>query len=538
MSAVHNAFSTRALGMASAADWLSAASVLALVGLMSHWPRDASLFIFAWLIGYLLLAVWFAPHLRAPGQMTISGVLREHFASRALGLCSLLAVLLITFIYLVAQLRGLGILFSRYLELPRTAGIWVGVLLLGFYTLFGQVKGFALPRILQYGFILTAMLLAVLFISEQLNGHFLSLGVFLPQALAGVDHSLLSLFQQLQAEEASVWFIGQWSWVESVLVFLALVAGTLVLPHASLRFFNMPNSQVARKTAAWALFWIALLYSLIPFLAIMAEWQLRQVTEQEQNIERTQMPVPPSLLAWEQSGFVRWLDPLPVVQELPSDLEIALSEEAHKQALAAALLTELDLEQVPPQPKLYIDRDILLLAAPEMAQISAWVIAWLAAAVLLASLSNAATMLNLVSTTLARETVMAWRKRPLSIRRESMLARWVLCGVLLLAAWVAFYPVGSLLDWVALAFALAAAALFPPVLIRVLGWQVAKTWVVALVSVSLVITLGYGLWDFVEPQALSLPVLAFAALVMLTHLGLYRIVRRGFFPAEKIPSEQ
>ena len=434
-------------GMATAADWMSAASFLSMAGLISFMGYDGGIYLMGWTGGYVLLALLLAPYLRKFGKFTVPDFIGDRYYSNLARTVGIICALLISLTYVAGQMRGVGIVFARFLEVPIETGVYLGMGLVFFYSVLGGMKGITYTQIAQYCVLIFAFMVPAIFISIQLTGNpipqlgfggKLADGTYLLDQLDGLNQELG--FHQYTSGSKGV--------VDVFAITLALMAGTAGLPHVIVRFFTVPKVKDARISAGWALFFIAILYSTAPAISAFARTNLIRATS---NIPYSQ--VPEWFNHWEKTGLIAF-------EDKNSDGVI--------QYLAQPDLNELT-----------IDNDIIVLANPEVAQLPNWVIALVAAGGLAAALSTAAGLLLVISTSIAHDLIKKQLNPTISEKKELLLARFAAGAAVLVAGYFGIHPPGFVAATVALAFGLAASSFFPAIVLGVFDKRMNKQGAIA-----------------------------------------------------------
>ncbi|WP_409523809.1 sodium:solute symporter family protein [Nitrincola sp. MINF-07-Sa-05] len=491
--------SPMANGMATAADWMSAASFLSLAGVIAFMGRDGSVFLMGWTGGYVMLALLLAPYLRKFGKFTVPDFIGDRYYSNLARGVALLCAILISFIYVAGQMRGVGIVFSRYLQVQIEWGVVIGMVIVFCYAVLGGMKGVTYTQVAQYCVMICAFLVPALFLSLMMSGHLLpqsGLGAQLDDGrtiLQTLDGMLTELgFDPYTQGQRSTW--------DRFMLTLVLMCGTAGLPHIIVRFFTVPSVRDARESAGWALVFIALLYTSVPGVAAFGRINLVQTLNgpDQQGVVYEEMP--DWFKTWEDAGLIAWHD-----HNGDGRVQYAAGESfvggrpiftAERGERGERLLTnpgsgQFDSTRQPFATEVYIDHDILVLANPEIANLPAWVVALVAAGAVAAALSTAAGLLLVISTSVSHDLMKKTLRPDMSDRQELRYARLSAILALLLAGYAGINPPGFVAEVVALAFGLAAATVFPPILMGIFCRRMNMAGAVSGMLVGLVTTLAY-----------------------------------------------
>ena len=424
-------------GMATAADWMSAASFISMAGLISFMGYDGSVYLMGWTGGYVLLALLLAPYLRKFGQYTVPDFIGTRYYSNTARVVAVLCALLVSFTYVAGQMRGVGIVFSRFLEVDINTGVIIGMLIVLFYAVLGGMKGITYTQVAQYCVLIFAFMVPAIFISIQMTG------TAIPQIGMGSklnDGSGIYLLEKLNNLSIELGFAeytkGTKSTSDIFAITLALMVGTAGLPHVIVRFFTVKRVKDARKSAGLALLFIAILYTTAPAVAIFARTNLIN-TVQEQPYKE----VPSWFSNWEKTGLLSYEDK---------------NADGLIQYNANASINELS-----------VNRDIMVLANPEIAKLPNWVIALVAAGGLAAALSTAAGLLLVISASISHDLGKKVLKPDLSEKQELLLARGSAVLAVIVAGYFGINPPDFVAAVVALAFGLAAASFFPAIVLGI-----------------------------------------------------------------------
>ena len=454
-------------GMATAADWMSAASYLSMAGLISFMGYSGSQYLMGWTGGYVLLALLLAPYLRKFGKFTVPDFIGERYYSRQARLVALVCAIFVSFTYVVGQMKGVGVAFARFLEVPFSVGILIGIAIVFFYAVLGGMKGITYTQVAQYCVLIFAFTVPAIFISIQMVGH------PIPQVGMGGTLSdgtyLLDKLNQLSVELGFSEYTssGIDDRVNVFFITAALMFGTAGLPHVIVRFFTVPKVRDARKSAGYALLFIAILYTTAPAVAAFARTNLIQTVSNQPYSE-----MPTWFSKWETAELIHFDDK---------------NGDGKIQYVADAAINELT-----------IDRDIMVLANPEIARLPAWVIALVVAGGLAAALSTAAGLLLVISTSISHDLLKKYLRPNISEKRELMAARIAIAVAVVAAGLAGLNPPGFVAQVVALAFGLAASSFFPAIILGIFDKRMNKEGAIAGMIVGILFTTAY-IWYF-KPQ--------------------------------------
>ena len=422
-------------GMATAADWMSAASFISMAGIISFIGYDGSVYLMGWTGGYVLLALLLAPYLRKFGKFTVPDFIGDRYYSNVARTVAVFCALIVSFTYIAGQMRGVGIVFSRYLEVDINSGVFIGMGIVLFYAILGGMKGITYTQVAQYCVLIFAFMVPAIFISIQMTGNPIPQLGFGSESRDGVY--LLDKLNGLHEELGfSEYTSGSKSTLDVFLITAALMIGTAGLPHVIVRFFTVKKVSDARKSAGWALLFIAILYTTAPAIAVFARTNLIETVS-----EKDYSTMPYWFKKWEDTGLLKFDD--------KNDDNII-------QYLGDEQLNELT-----------IDKDIMVLANPEIAQLPNWVIALLAAGAIAAALSTAAGLLLVISSSISHDLIKRIIKPEISDKGELIAARTSALFAVMLAGYFGINPPDFVAATVALAFGLAAASFFPAIVLGI-----------------------------------------------------------------------
>lgn len=477
-------------GMATAADWMSAASFISMAGLIAFMGRDGSTYLMGWTGGYVLLALLLAPYLRKFGKFTVPDFVGDRYYSKSARTVALICAIFISFVYIAGQMRGVGVVFSRFLDTSVEWGVIIGMCIVFFYAVIGGMKGITYTQVAQYCVLIFAFLVPAIFISLMMTGNPVPQIGFGSDLLAEPGVPLLEKLDGLMTELGfSAYTDGSKSTFDVFCITAALMVGTAGLPHVIVRFFTVPKVRDARKSGFYALFFIAILYTTAPAIAAFSKTNLIQSVSGTAYRE-----LPEWFAKWETTGLLAWVDKNGdgAIQYVKGKAfegkpQFATGKGQHGQRLVSNTLTANGNE-------LYVDRDIMVLANPEIAQLPNWVIALVAAGGLAAALSTAAGLLLVISTSVSHDLLKKNLRPDISEKAELRAAR-IAAGVAVVVAGVfGIFPPGFVAEVVALAFGLAAASFFPAIIMGIFSKRMNKEGAIAGMLTGLFFTILYILW--------------------------------------------
>ncbi len=463
-------------GMATGADWMSAASFISMAGLISFMGYTGAIYLMGWTGGYVLLALLLAPYLRKYGKFTTSEFVGDRYYSDAARLVAAGCTIFVSFTYIAGQMRGVGVVFSRFLEVEIHWGVIIGVVIVFFYAVLGGMKGITYTQVAQYCVLIVAYLIPAAAISWKITGNPIpqfgfggsvqegqAAGVFLLETLD-------ALHRELRLPEYTAAFVpGKKSMIDVTAITLALMVGTAGLPHVLVRFYTVRSARAARWSALWALVFIGLLYTTAPAVAAFARVNLISTLHGTSYSE-----VPEWFRSWETTGLIDFDD-------RNGDGMIDMSDGASE---------------------LTVDRDIMVLANPEIAELPAWVVALVAAGGLAAALSTAAGLLLVIASAISHDVAKSVLWKDMRSRRELLLARGTAAGAVIVAAYFGISPPGFVAQVVAFAFGLAAASFFPILVLGIFTRTTTKEGAIAGMSTGILFTGAYIVhFRLIRPEA-------------------------------------
>ena len=488
-------------GMATAADWMSAASFISMAGIISFAGYDGSVYLMGWTGGYVLLALLLAPYLRKFGKFTVPDFVGDRYYSHTARLVAVFCAIFVSFTYVAGQMRGVGVVFSRFLAVDITTGVLIGMGIVFFYAVLGGMKGITYTQVAQYCILIFAFMVPAIFISLLLTDNIipqLGFGSVLggqvgEQIAQGKSIYLLDKLNQLNTELGfSSYTDGSRSTIDLFCITAALMVGTAGLPHVIIRFYTVPKVKDARSSAGWALLFIAILYTTAPAVAAFARTNLIN-TVHNASYKNTQdvKTIPQWFKTWEVTGLLAWVDKNKdgkiqyfAGAAFEGKPNFTMGEGNSGQRLVTNTLSQNKNE-------LYVDQDIMVLANPEIAQLPAWIIALVAAGALAAALSTAAGLLLVVSTSISHDLLKRTFIPDISERGELMAARFSAAIAVCIAGYFGINPPGFVAQVVAFAFGLAASSFFPAIVLGIFAKNANREGVIAGMVTGVSITTMY-----------------------------------------------
>jgi len=448
-------------GMATAADWMSAASFISMAGIISFGGYDGSVYLMGWTGGYVLLALLLAPYLRKFGKFTVPDFIGDRYYSNTARSVAVFCALIVSFTYIAGQMRGVGVVFSRYLEVDIVTGVLIGMGIVLFYAVLGGMKGITYTQVAQYCVLIFAFMVPAIYISFLVTGNVIPQLGFGSSGADGVYllDKLDGLHKELGFHEYTS---GSKSMLDVFCITMALMVGTAGLPHVIVRFFTVKKVSDARKSAGWALLFIAILYTTAPAIAVFSRTNLIETVSNQPYED-----MPEWFDKWETTGLLGFTDK---------------NEDGLIQYTAEPTTNELT-----------VDADIMVLANPEIAQLPNWVIALLAAGALAAALSTAAGLLLVISSAVSHDLLKKMVMPNISDKGELIAARIAATGAVCLAGYFGINPPGFVAATVALAFGLAASSFFPAILLGIFSKRINKEGAISGMLVGVTLMLFYML---------------------------------------------
>ncbi|MDC0176761.1 cation acetate symporter [Polaribacter sp.] len=446
-------------GLATAADWMSAASFISMAGLISFNGYDGSVYLMGWTGGYVLLALLLAPYLRKFGKFTVPDFIGDRYYSNVARSVSVFCALLVSFTYVAGQMRGVGLVFSRFLEVDINSGVIIGMIIVLFYAVLGGMKGITYTQVAQYCVLIFAFMVPAIFISIQMTGN------PIPQlGFGGMDESGIYLLDKLDGLHKELGFAeytsGSKSTLDVFFITAALMFGTAGLPHVIVRFFTVKRVSDARKSAGWALLLIAILYTTAPAIAVFSRTNLIETVSNKEYEN-----LPDWFGNWEETGLIKFDDK---------------NNDGKIQYVADATVNEL-----------FVDKDIMVLANPEIAGLPNWVIALVAAGGLAAALSTAAGLLLVISSSVSHDLIKKMINPNISDKGELVAARLASVVAVCVAGYFGINPPDFVAATVALAFGLAAASFFPAIILGIFSKRMNKEGAVSGMLIGILLMLFY-----------------------------------------------
>jgi len=469
-------------GMATAADWMSAASFISMAGLISFMGYDGSVYLMGWTGGYVLLALCLAPYLRKFGKFTVPDFIGDRYYSQTARTVAVICAILISFTYVAGQMRGVSVVFSRFLEVDITTGVIIGMAVVFFYAVLGGMKGITYTQVAQYCVLIFAYMVPAIFISIMITGH------VLPQTGLGatlLDGSGMHLLERLDGLSAELGFAayteGTKSTADIFAITAALMVGTAGLPHVIVRFFTVPRVKDARISAGWALIFISILYTTAPAIGAFARYNMIDTINGPDAQGTLVAEAPTWIKNWEKTGLIKH-------EDKNGDGRMFYSGDERNE--------------------MTIDRDIMVLANPEIAQLPDWVIALVAAGGIAAALSTAAGLLLVISTSISHDLLKRNLMPKITDKQELLAARLAAAVAIIVAGYLGINPPGFVAEVVAFAFGLAAASFFPAIILGIFYKKMNKEGAIAGMLAGIIFTVGYILYFkgiFITPFAENKP---------------------------------
>lgn len=463
-------------GMATAADWMSAASFISMAGLISFMGYDGAVYLLGWTGGYVLLALCLAPYLRKFGKFTVPDFIGDRYYSQTARTVAVVCAIFVCFTYVAGQMRGVGVVFSRFLEVDIVTGVVIGMAIVFFYTVLGGMKGITYTQVAQYCVLIFAYLVPAVFISILMTGH------VLPQTGFGAtlaDGSGIYLLEKLDGLSLELGFNEYTSGTKGMFdvfcITAALMVGTAGLPHVIVRFFTVPKVRDARYSAGWALLFIAILYTTAPSLASFARVNMIETINGTEQTGTNYSEAPSWIKNWEKTGLISW-------EDKNGDGKMFYAGDERNE--------------------MKVDRDIMVLANPEIANLPAWVIALVAAGGVAAALSTSAGLLLVISTSVSHDLLKRNLMPNITDRQELFYARLAAAVAICIAGYFGINPPGFVAQVVAFAFGLAASSFFPAIIMGIFFKKMNNKGAVAGMLAGIGFTAAYIIYfKFVNPAA-------------------------------------
>ncbi|EGR0595104.1 sodium:solute symporter family protein [Vibrio cholerae] len=462
-------------GMATAADWMSAASFISMAGIISFIGYDGTVYLMGWTGGYVLLALCLAPYLRKFGKFTVPDFIGDRYYSRTARMVAVFCAIFISFTYVAGQMRGVGVVFARFLEVDINVGIVIGMAIVFFYAVMGGMKGITYTQVAQYCVLIFAFLVPAIFTSLMMTGNPIP-QIGFGSTLTGTDDYLLNKLDGLAVELGfTAYTDGSKSMVDVFFICAALMVGTAGLPHVIIRFFTVPKVSDARVSAGWALVFIAFLYTTAPAVAAFARVNMIDTINGPDMQGVTAAEAPTWYRNWESTGLVKW-------EDKNGDGRMFYSGDARNE--------------------MTINNDIIVLASPEIAKLPNWVVALLAAGGLAAALSTAAGLLLVISTAISHDLLKKGFKPDMTDKQELLAARIAAALAIVGAGYLGINPPGFVAQVVAFAFGLAAASFFPAIILGIFYKKMNKEGAIIGMLAGITFTAAYIIYfKFINPTA-------------------------------------
>ncbi|WP_416305046.1 sodium:solute symporter family protein [Neptunicella sp. SCSIO 80796] len=462
-------------GMATAADWMSAASFISMAGLISFMGYDGAVYLMGWTGGYVLLALCLAPYLRKFGKFTVPDFVGDRYYSQLARTVAVICAIFVCFTYVAGQMRGVGVVFSRFLEVDIVTGVVIGMAIVFFYTVLGGMKGITYTQVAQFCVLLFAYLVPAVFISIMMTGNAIPQLGFGDQ-ITGSETYLLDKLDGLSADLGfAAYTLGSKSTIDVFFITAALMVGTAGLPHVIVRFFTVPKVRDARRSAGWALLFIALVYTTAPAIATFARVNMIDTINGEQSTGTDYAQAPEWIKNWEKTGLIGW-------EDKNQDGKMFYSGDERNE--------------------MKIDRDIMVLANPEIANLPSWVIALVAAGGIAAALSTSAGLLLVISTSVSHDLLKRNLMPDITDKKELFYARLAAGVAIVVAGYFGVHPPGFVAQVVAFAFGLAASSFFPAIIMGIFYKRMNKEGAISGMLAGITFTAAYIIYfKFVNPAA-------------------------------------
>lgn len=501
-------------GMATGADWMSAASFISMAGLISFLGRDGAMYLMGWTGGYVLLAMLLAPYLRKYGKYTVPMFVGERYYSQAARVVAVICAIFVSFTYVAGQMRGVGVVFSRFLEVDINTGVLIGMAIVLFYAVLGGMKGITYTQVAQYCVLIVAYLIPAIFISIMLTNNpipQLGYGASLSEAGAKLLNTdagyLLDKLNGIQKDLGFPEYTGRGSksMIDVFMITFALMVGTAGLPHIIIRFFTTPTIKGARASAGWALLFIAILYTTAPAVASFARINMIQTLN-----DKTYTEAPTWFKNWEKTGLAAWKDKNGdgKIQYAPGNAfagKVAFEKDSSgvmktgPQGEKVVSTKQTPIEKS--KNEIYIDNDIIVLANPEIAKLPAWVVALVAAGGLAAALSTAAGLLLVISSSISHDLIKNVIAKNMSEKKELIWARVAAGFAVVVAGYFGINPPGFVAQVVAFAFGLAASSFFPIIIMGIFWKKTTKEGAITGMLTGMGFTAAYIVYfKFMHPE--------------------------------------
>ncbi|WP_151172341.1 sodium:solute symporter family protein [Pseudoalteromonas ruthenica] len=468
-------------GMATAADWMSAASFISMAGIISFAGYDGGVYLMGWTGGYVLLALCLAPYLRKFGKFTVPDFIGDRYYSQAARMVAIFCAIFICFTYIAGQMRGVGVVFSRFLEVDIETGVYIGMVIVFFYAVLGGMKGITYTQVAQYCVLVFAYLVPAIFISLMMTGHLLPQTGFGATLSDGSGAYMLDKLDGLSTELGFAQYTeGSKSMIDVFAITGALMVGTAGLPHVIVRFFTVPRVRDTRISAAWTLVFIAIVYTTAPAVASFARVNMIDTINGKDGSGTLYSEAPTWIKNWEKTGLITFND----------------KNDDGRMHYSAG-----DVNDPSNANEVSVDRDIMVLANPEIADLPAWVIALVAAGGIAAALSTTAGLLLVISTSVSHDLLKRTLKPNISDKQELLAARLAAMVAIGISAYFGINPPGFVASVVAFAFGLAAASFFPAIIMGIFSKRMNKEGAIAGMVTGIGFTAAYIIYfKFISPD--------------------------------------
>ena len=507
-------------GMATAADWMSAASFISMAGLIGFLGYEGGMYLMGWTGGYVLLAMLLAPYLRKFGKFTVPEFIGDRYYSQLARVVAVICLIFISFTYVAGQMRGVGIVFSRFMEVPIETGLYMGMGVVFIYAVLGGMKGVTYTQVAQYCVLIFAYTVPAVFIAINVTGNPLPQIALGSELLDGsgylldkLDHTLVDL-----GFGAYTTPFNDKSMIDVCAITLALMVGTAGLPHVIVRFFTVPKVRDARISAGWALLFITLLYTTAPAVGALSRLNLIATVNGTEGTGTAYAIMPEWFKTWEDSGLLAWFDhnddgkvQYAAGKVFAGDGKPEFADDqrgSHRERLTTNPGQGDIVGKAPFANELYVDRDIMVLANPEIAGLPNWIIALIAAGGIAAALSTAAGLLLVISSSISHDLLKSTFARNISEKQELMAGRLAAGVAIAIAGYLGLHPPAFVAQVVAFAFGLAASSLFPVILMGVFNKRMNKWGAISGMLTGLTFTLAYIIYFkgvFIAPFAANIP---------------------------------
>ncbi len=501
-------------GMATAADWMSAASFISMAGLIAFLGYEGGVYLMGWTGGYVLLAMLLAPYLRKFGKYTVPEFIGDRYCSQVARVVAVICLIFISFTYVAGQMRGVGIVFSRFLEVPLETGLYIGMGVVFIYAVLGGMKGITYTQVAQYCVLIFAYTVPAVFIAFQFTGN------PVPQLALGAETGdggyLLARLDGILEDLGFGRYTGPFndkSMVDVFAITLALMVGTAGLPHVIVRFFTVPKVRDARRSAGWALVFIGILYTTAPAIGALARINLVTTVNGVEGTGTDYQAIPDWFRTWENAGLLAWVDhngdgKVQYAAGEAFDGGRPVFDEDKRTGAGARQVTNpgpgIAEGTAPFANEIYVDRDIMVLANPEIAGLPDWVVALIAAGGIAAALSTAAGLLLVISVSISHDLLKSTFARQISEKSELLAGRIAAAVAIVIAGYLGLHPPAFVAQVVAFAFGLAASSLFPVILLGIFSKRMNHQGAIAGMLSGLIFTTGYIIWFkgvFIAPVA-------------------------------------